>query len=162
MCLAHPSMHTPTQGEITPMLQLKSCSVGIAGEEIGCTVFLNPWISILLFKRGDQNPGRWALGAEAAQVILGPTVLLVPPAPQSFRHCSLSSTPMVSTRAAGAAGSSGGLWPESRCAGEFKTSPLLAVKSVMCPEWQTLIHNFTITLLSNNTEVLRTGHLLWF
>ena len=134
MCLAQPSMHTPTQGEITPMLQLKSCSGGIAGEEIGCTVFLNPWISILLFKRGDQNPGRWALGAEAAQVILGPTVLLVPPAPQSFRHCSLSSTPMVSTRAAGAAGSSGGLWPESRCAGEFKTSPLLAVKSVMCPE----------------------------
>lgn len=75
MCLAHPSMHTPTHGEITPMLQLKSCSGGIAGEEMGCTVFLNPWISILLFKGGDQNPGRWVLGAEAAQVILGPTVL---------------------------------------------------------------------------------------
>lgn len=106
-------MHTPTHGEITLMLQLKSCSGGIAGEEMGCTVFLNPWISILLFKEGDQNPGRWVLGAEAAQVILGPTVLPtstgVIPTLFSFLHaCG------VHLRAAGAAGSSGapGLKPD--------------------------------------------------
>jgi len=76
------------------MLQLKSCSGGIAGEEMGCTVFLNPWISILLFRR-NQNPGRWVFGAEAAQVILGPTVLptstKVIPTLFSFLHACRSS-----------------------------------------------------------------------
>ena len=142
-------MHTPTQREITLMLQLKSCSGGIAGEEMGCTVFLNPWISILLFRRGDQNPGRWVLGAEAAQVILGPTVLptstKVIPTLFSFLHaCGVHQGCRSSRQLRGP-------WPETQCAGEFRTSPLVAVESGRCPEWQTLIHNFTLTLLSSIT-----------